>query len=225
MNIIDVVIIFGLILGGMAGARNGVFKQTTLLIGTILCFVLSWLLKDFIANFLSYTLPFFNFAGPFEGLTSLNIVMYQLIAFLILMALFTSVLVVLLKITDGFEKFLKFTVLLGIPSKILGFIVGVIEAYVILFAILFFVNQPAFNFGVVNESHFKDPILTSSPGLSNMVGDMNDAINDIYYITKDYHYSNNSNTFNRRVVNSLLEHNVIDEEYLNELRTRGKIDY
>lgn len=225
MNIIDVVIIFGLILGGMAGARNGVFKQTTLLIGTILCFVLSWLLKDFIANFLSYTLPFFNFAGPFEGLTSLNIVMYQLIAFLILMALFTSVLVVLLKITDGFEKFLKFTVLLGIPSKILGFIVGVIEAYVILFAILFFVNQPAFNFGVVNESHFKDPILTSSPGLSNMVGDMNDAINDIYYITKDYHYSNNSNTFNRRVVNSLLEHNVIDEDYLNELRTRGKIDY
>lgn len=225
MNIIDVVIIFGLILGGMAGARNGVFKQTTLLIGTILCFVLSWLLKDFIANFLSYTLPFFNFAGPFKGLTSLNIVMYQLIAFMILMALFTSVLVVLLKITDGFEKFLKFTVLLGIPSKILGFIVGVLEAYVILFAILFFVNQPAFNFGVVNESHFKDPILTSSPVLSNMVGDMNDAINDIYYITKDYHYSNNSNTFNRRVVNSLLEHNVIDEEYLNELRTRGKIDY
>ena len=225
MNIIDVVIIFGLILGGMAGARNGVFKQTTLLIGTILCFVLSWLLKDFIANFLSYTLPFFNFAGPFEGLTSLNIVMYQLIAFLILMALFTSVLVVLLKITGGFEKFLKFTVLLGIPSKILGFIVGVLEAYVILFAILFFVNQPALNFDVVNESHFKDPILTSSPGLSNMVGDMNDAVNDIYYITKDYHYSQNSNTFNKRVVNSLLEHNVIDDEYLNELRTRGKINY
>ncbi|MDO4369438.1 MAG: CvpA family protein [bacterium] len=225
MNIIDVVIIFGLILGGMAGARNGVFKQTTLLIGTILCFVLSWLLKDFIANFLSYTLPFFNFAGPFEGLTSLNIVMYQLIAFLILMALFTSVLVVLLKITGGFEKFLKFTVLLGIPSKILGFIVGVLEAYVILFAILFFVNQPALNFDVVNESHFKDPILTSSPGLSNMVGDMNDAINDIYYITKDYHYSQNSNTFNKRVVNSLLEHNVIDDEYLSELRTRGKINY
>lgn len=225
MNIIDVVIIFGLILGGMAGARNGVFKQTTLLIGTILCFVLSWLLKDFIANFLSYTLPFFNFAGPFKGLTSLNIVMYQLIAFLILMALFTSVLVVLLKITGGFEKFLKFTVLLGIPSKILGFIVGVLEAYVILFAILFFVNQPAFNFGIVNESHFKDPILTSSPGLSNMVGDMNDAVNDIYYITKDYHYSQNSNTFNKRVVNSLLEHDVIDDEYLNELRTRGKIDY
>lgn len=225
MNIIDVVIIFGLILGGMAGARNGVFKQTTLLIGTILCFVLSWLLKDFIANFLSYTLPFFNFAGPFKGLTSLNIVMYQLIAFMILMALFTSVLVVLLKITDGFEKFLKFTVLLGIPSKILGFIVGVLEAYVILFAILFFVNQPAFNFDVVNESHFKDPILTSSPGLSNMVGDMNDAVNDIYYITKDYHYSQNSNTFNKRVVNSLLEHDVIDDEYLNELRTRGKIDY
>ena len=179
MNIIDIVIIFGLLLGGVAGAKNGFFKQTVVLVGTILCFILSWYFKDFIANFLSYNLPFFNFAGSFEGLTSLNIVLYQLIAFMLLMCLFSAILAVLIKITGVFEKILKFTIILGIPSKILGFIVGVAEAYIILFTILFFVNQPAFNLEIVNESKLATPIVESSPVLSNVVGDMNDAIKGI----------------------------------------------
>ena len=225
MNIVDVIIIFGLLLGGCSGWHNGFFKQSVTLIGTIICFILAWVFKDIIANFLSYTLPFFNFAGPFEGLTSLNIVLYQLLSFMLLLILFTSVLVVLIKLTNGFEKILKFTIILGIPSKILGFIVGVIEAYVILFAILFFVNQPVFNLEIVNESKITNPILNSSPGLSHVVGNMNDAIGDIYDITKNYNVNQNHDSFNRQVVNTLLEHNVISNEYVSTLREKGKISY
>ena len=225
MNIIDIVIIFGLLLGGVAGDKNGFFKQTVVLVGTILCFILSWYFKDFIANFLSYNLPFFNFAGSFEGLTSLNIVLYQLIAFMLLMCLFSAILAVLIKITGVFEKILKFTIILGIPSKILGFIVGVAEAYIILFTILFFVNQPAFNLEIVNESKLATPIVESSPVLSNVVGDMNDAIKGIYSVSKNYHENSDKNAFNKEVVDLLLEHNVIDNEYLNKLREKGKINY
>ena len=109
--------------------------------------------------------------------------------------------------------------------KILGFIVGVLEAYVILFAILFFFNQPAFNLEIMNESSMAPKIVNSSPGLSNIVGDMNDAINEIYDITKSYNQNQNKNVFNRRVVNSLLKHDVIDQDYLNKLRAKGKINY
>lgn len=225
MNIVDIIIIFGLLLGGVSGWHNGFFKQTVTLVGTIICFILAWIFKDIIANFLSYTLPFFNFAGPFAGLTSLNIVLYQLLAFILLLILFTSVLVVLIKITNGFEKILKFTIILGIPSKILGFIVGIVESYIILFAILFFVNQPVFNFEIVNESKFTTPILNSSPGLSNIVGNMNDAIGDVYEITKNYNVNQNPDSFNREVLNTLLEHDVIDKEYINNLREKGKINY
>lgn len=225
MNIVDVVIIMGLLLGGVTGAKNGFFKQSVVLVGTILCFVLAWIFKDFIANFLSYTLPFFNFAGPFEGLTSLNIVMYQLIAFMLLLFLFTAVLVVIIRMTGVFEKILKMTIILGIPSKILGFVVGIIEAYVILFAILFFFNQPAFNLEIVDESNLAPKIVNSSPGLSNIVGNMNDAVNDIYDITKSYHVNQNVNSFNRKVINTLLEHEVIDMEYVNKLVSKGKINY
>ncbi len=225
MNIVDVVIIMGLLLGGVTGAKNGFFRQSVVLIGTILCFILAWVFKNPIANFLSFTLPFFNFAGPFEGLTSLNIVMYQLIAFLLLLSLFSALLAIIIKATGVFEKILNFTIILGIPSKILGFIVGVIEAYVIIFAVLFFVNQPAVNLEIVKESTFSPKIVNSSPGLSNIVGNMNDAVNDIYDITKDYNINQNTNSFNKKVINSLLEHKVIDKDYLDKLVSKGKINY
>lgn len=225
MNIVDVVIIMGLLLGGVTGAKNGFFRQSVVLIGTILCFILAWVFKNPIANFLSFTLPFFNFAGPFEGLTSLNIVMYQLIAFLLLLSLFSALLAIIIKATGVFEKILNFTIILGIPSKILGFIVGVIEAYVIIFAVLFFVNQPAVNLEIVKESTFSPKIVNSSPGLSNIVGNMNDAVNDIYDITKDYNINQNTNSFNKKVINSLLEHKVIDRDYLDKLVSKGKIKY
>lgn len=225
MNIVDVVIIMGLLLGGVTGAKNGFFRQSVVLIGTILCFILAWVFKNPIANFLSFTLPFFNFAGPFEGLTSLNIVMYQLIAFLLLLSLFSALLAIIIKATGVFEKILNFTIILGIPSKILGFIVGVIEAYVIIFAVLFFVNQPAVNLEIVKESTFSPKIVNSSPGLSNIVGNMNDAVNDIYDITKDYNINQNTNSFNKKVINSLLEHKVIDRDYLDKLVSKGKINY
>lgn len=225
MNIVDVVIIMGLLLGGVTGAKNGFFRQSVVLIGTILCFILAWVFKNPIANFLSFTLPFFNFAGPFEGLTSLNIVMYQLIAFLLLLSLFSALLAIIIKATGVFEKILNFTIILGIPSKILGFIVGVIEAYVIIFVVLFFVNQPAVNLEIVKESTFSPKIVNSSPGLSNIVGNMNDAVNDIYDITKDYNVNQNTNSFNKKVINSLLEHKVIDRDYLDKLVSKGKINY
>ncbi|MGM9879319.1 MAG: CvpA family protein [Bacilli bacterium] len=225
MNIVDVVIIMGLLLGGVSGTKNGFFRQSVVLIGTILCFILAWVFKNPIANFLSFTLPFFNFAGPFEGLTSLNIVMYQLIAFILLLFLFSAILAVIIRATGVFEKLLNFTIILGIPSKILGFIVGVIEAYIIIFAILFFVNQPAVNLDIVKESSLAPKIVNSSPGLSNIVGNMNDAVNDIYNITKDYHVNQNVDSFNRKVIDSLLEHKVIDRDYLNELISKGKIKY
>lgn len=225
MNIVDVVIIMGLLLGGVTGAKNGFFRQSVVLIGTILCFILAWVFKNPIANFLSFTLPFFNFAGPFEGLTSLNIVMYQLIAFLLLLSLFSAILAIIIKATGVFEKILNFTIILGISSKILGFIVGVIEAYVIVFVVLFFVNQPAVNLEIVKESTFSPKIVNSSPGLSNIVGNMNDAVNDIYDITKDYNINQNTNSFNKKVINSLLEHKVIDKDYLDKLVSKGKINY
>lgn len=149
MGLLDFIIIMFIFIIGSIGIKNGFFKQTVLTVGTVLVIVLAYVTKDFLANWFSYNLPFFNFFGPIEGLTSINIIMYQMLAFLIMCIIFGIVLAVLVKITKVFEKILNFTIILGIPSKILGFIVGAIEGYILAFVILFFICQPAFNFSFV----------------------------------------------------------------------------
>lgn len=221
MNIVDIIILILIISGGITGAKNGFFKQTVMLVGTIICFILAWLFKDIIANFLSYNLPFLNL----NGLVSLNIVLYQLLAFIILLAILFAVLVVLTKITGIFEKILKFTIVLGIPSKILGFIVGMVEAYVIVFVCLFFLTQPAFSQELLEDSKLTPLIVNSSPGLSNVVENTNRAISDIYDITKDYSNGENSDELNHKIYDVLLKHKVVDKAYLNKLNDKGKIVY
>lgn len=223
MNTVDIIILLALLMGGVTGAKNGFFKQSVILVGTIIIFILAWTFKNIIANFLSFTFPFFTFAGPLKGLTALNIVLYQLIGFLVLLALLSAILIVLSKITGVFEKILKFTIILGIPSKILGFIVGLLEAYVIIFVVLFFLNQPAFNLDIMKNSNYSKVIVNSSPGLSNIVENTNEAIKDTYSLISSYQDGKNNKELNNQIIDTLLKHKVIDKDYLNKLKDKGKI--
>lgn len=224
MQMVDILIILLILSFGVTGLKNGFFKQTVLTIGTILVFVLSYKFKDYIANFLSFHLPFFNYTGPFEGLTTINIILYQMISFIFVFLLLTSVLVVLLKVTGVFEKILKFTIVLGIPSKILGFIVGLIEGYVVVFIALFFLSQPAVNIDIINESKLKPVILNSSPVLSNVVKNTNDTIKELYVLVKDYTRTQDKDSFNKNSIDIMLKNKVITIEYVEELIERNKLD-
>lgn len=224
MVIADAIIIGLMIFFGISGLKNGFFKQTVLTIGTILVFILSYYFKDYLANFFSYNFPFFDFPGAFQGLEVINIILYQMLAFLILVVLLSSVLVVLLKITGVFEKILKFTIILGIPSKILGFILGLVEGYIVVFVALFFLSQPAVNIPLLNESKYKDVILTSSPGLSNIVKNTNDTIKEMYDLVEDYYVNKDANKFNLDSIDIMLNNKVISVEYVEKLIEKDKIN-
>lgn len=223
IGIVDAVIICLVLLFAVTGLKNGFFKQTVLTIGTILVFIVSYYLKDYIANFLSYNLPFFNFSGPFLGLESVNIIMYQMVAFLICVVFLSAVLVVLLKITKVFEKILTATIILGIPSKILGFIVGLIEGYVIVFIMLFFLSQPAVNISILEESQFMPKIVNSSPVLSNIVSDTSDTIKEMYVLVDEYRKDNNSDKFNKNSIDIMLKNKIISVDYVENLIEKDKI--
>lgn len=225
MNIVDAIIIGIIIIIGMTGLRNGFFKQAVLTVGTILVFIFSYYLKDYLANFFSYNFPFFNFAGPFYGLKSINIILYQLLAFIIVFILLSSVLVIALRITGVFEKVLNFTVVLGIPSKILGFLLGLVEGYIIVFIALFFLSQPAVNFKVLDESKLMPVIVNSSPGLSNIVSKTNKTVDEIYDLVAGYNKNPNVNTFNYKSVKIMLDNKVITSDYLEKLKEKDKISF
>jgi len=219
MNIIDAIIILVILFVGVVGLKRGFFNQLVMTVGLLIVYVISFKLKEPIANWMSLNFPFFNFGG----LTSLNIILYQVIAFIIVFSLVMIIFRIVLKLTGAFEKILKFTIILGIPSKILGFILGLIEGYIVVFIAVFIISQPFVKSDIVAGSKYRGKILNSSPVLSNIASSTNDAIKDIYEVQKNYVDSKNLEEYNKEVVRILVEYEMVTEDYIDKLIESGKL--
>ena len=166
-------------------------------------------------------LPFFNFAGDFAGLTTLNIIIYEAIAFVLVYVLLMAVLQIIIKITGVFETILNFTIILGIPSKLLGAVFGFFEAYLFIFVAIFLLNQiPATN-EIVTESTFASKIASSSPILSDITSSYYDAFEEIISI-KDQN-KNDKEEYNRKCLDILLKYGIVDINSAEDLLESGKL--
>lgn len=225
MSIVDALIILIILACGAAGFKKGVIKQLVTTVGFVIVVVLAFYLKNPVAEFLSLNLPFFTFGGAFANVTSFNIIFYQIVSFILVIIVLETVLQVLIKVSGVIEKILKFTIILGIPSKILGFIVGIIEGFIVVFIILFFLRQPGFNLKIFDDSKLTDPILKSTPVLSQVAGNFVDAFNDIYELGNDYYEQEmDENTLNLKSIDVMLEHKIITPNYVRKLVDNDKID-
>ena len=224
MNIVDAIIMLLILACGVAGFKRGVLKQTVSTVGFIIVVILAFYLKNPIAEFLSLHLPFFSFGGNLANTVSLNIILYQLISFILVILVLETVLGILIRITGVIEKILKFTVILGIPSKILGFVVGVVEGFIITFILLFFLRQPGFNLKIFDGSKLTNPILNSTPVLSQVAGDFVDTFNDLYELGNDYYEQKlDANTLDLKSIDVMLEHKIITYNYVIKLVDAKKI--
>ena len=88
MSIVDILIIIFLVFGALLGFKRGVFRELVSALGFILSVIFAFLLKGPVSNFLYEHLPFFNFGGIFKGVSVLNIIVYEVIAFLIMLSIF-----------------------------------------------------------------------------------------------------------------------------------------
>jgi len=219
LNIIDLIILIFIISYGLLGFKRGVFKQTIIFIGTILVFIISYKFKNIIGDFLVLNFPFFNFDNLFNGANTLNIILYQALGFLFVSVILTIIFKIIVAITGIFEKILRFTIILGIPSKILGLIVGLIEGYIIAFAILFILYQPIFNLNTLNNSKYASIILNKSPILSKVAEDSLETVEEIYKLTD----IEDSNKLNIEIVDIMLEKDVVDVNVIEKLLNKNKL--
>ena len=223
MNIVDVLIILIILCGAVVGFKRGVFKELVMTVGFLLVFIIAFYLKNPLAEWMSLYLPFFSFGGIVSGVTALNILLYQFIAFIIVFSILMILFNILLTVTGWIEKILKFTIILAIPSKLLGAIVGAIEGYIIAFMVVFLFNQPMLDIGIMNDSKFKDGMLERTPILNKIVEGVEDTITDVYHLIEDNRYNKNENEINKQAINAMLEHKVIDVKYVEKLIDYGKI--
>ncbi len=223
-NIVDVIIVLVILLSGVTGMKRGGIKQLFGTVGFIIVLILAFNLKNPLAEFLSLHLPFFNFGGAYQGVTALNILIYQLIAFFIILVILEAVLKVVLTVTGILEKLLRMTIILALPSKILGFIVGLVEGFLVVFIILLVLHQPMFNIKALNESKLADKVLKSTPLMSNFANGIVTTVNDIYEVGKGYTNQENPEQLNKETIEIMLKHKVITADYVAKLVDAGKIE-
>ena len=166
MNVVDILIIILLIFGALLGFKRGFTRELVSLVGIFVILFLSFVLKNPISVFLYNNLPFFSFGGIFKDVTVLNILLYEVIAFFIVFFVLTIIFRIILGITKVFEGILNATIILGIPSKILGAVLGAIQSLIYIFFILYLLSIPTFNIGIVKESKVSSYILEKTPILT-----------------------------------------------------------
>lgn len=223
MNIVDLGIIVFILLGAFVGWKQGFTRSVVNCVGYTVIIIVAFLLKNPIGDFMMMYLPFFDFFGLIKGLSVLNIAVYQVFAFLLIFMLLTIVLKFLMIATKFFETILKFTIILGVPSKILGAILGLIKNYVIAFMILYILSLPIITgTSFLEKSKFTEPILASTPILSMFADNSMKVASEFTSLTKKYDEST-SNEFNLETLDLFLKYDVVKVSTVNKLIEKGKI--
>lgn len=221
MNIFSVIVILLIISSGVMGLKKGFLKESVVFIGTILVYIISFLLKDKIGLVLCKWFPFFSF----DGLQTLNILVYQLIAFIFIATILFSIATIIFKLTGIIQKLVDITIILTLPSKILGFIFGILEGYIVMFLILIILAIPLRNVELFKESTVVTKIMYNSPILSKTLGGVPKTIEDILDVTTEIQKTDyNKNKVALDIMKIELDHNIISKEDTLGLIERGKLD-
>ena len=224
MNLVDIAIILILAICGFVGFKRGLTHELVSCFGIFVVIVLAFILKNPLSMFLYEHLPFFRFGGLFKGLTALNILIYEVIAFLIVLSILAIILKVISVATNIFEKLLRLTIVLGFPSKLLGLVVGLIEGYLWSFIFLFVFSLPTFDIKMIYESTFRDTILNKTPILSSVAGGTTNVINEFTLLTKNYKEEENVNEYNLMTMDIFLKYKVITVKSTKKLVDMGKLN-
>ena len=219
MSLIDILILVILVSFAVIGFTRGVFKSLVAFVGFLIIIVLAYLFKNILGDLFITTLPFFKFSIG-DGSVVMNIILYQTIAFIIILIILGIVYRILLTVTGIFEKILRITIILGIPSKLLGLVVGALEGFIIVYLALFFLTQPYIKMDILNDSKFANPILKHTPILSSFAESTVTVINEI----NDTIEAKDESNFDLKLTELILKNKVADANLFQSLIDSKKIE-
>lgn len=224
MLIFDIVIILLLIFGFIQGWKRGLITSFLHLVGTIVIFVLAFYLRGPVSAVLINYFPFMSFGGIFKDITSLNIVLYEGIAFFICVCVLVIIFNIILKFSKILNKILNATIILGLPNKLLGAILNIIRYYIIIFIILFIATLIPMSSNYVKESNLGNRIVNNTPVLSDVTKDLNNSLNDIYDMLQEIDNDEEVKKGDAEALEILLKYDIISTETARKLYEAGKLD-
>ena len=223
MNIVDIIIVIILLIGAFVGFRRGFTTQLLSLGGFVLAVMASFIFKNQVSAYLYELLPFFKFPGILSSVSVVNILLYEVIAFFIIFIVLLIGLKILLMVSKIFEKMLDATIILGIPSKLLGAVLGLIENFLVVFIIMYIISLPFFNINEIKESKLRKPILENTPVLNNYVMGAFNVGNEFWTLAEKYKDIKNSDKLNLESLDLLLKYKITKVSSIDVLVEQNKI--
>ncbi len=171
MNILDIIIIVVVIFFMIKGYQAGLIRQIINLFGYVLAIFAAYKLYDDLAPYLEEVIPFPNLGDSalsmYTELFQLHNVFYNAIAFIIIFIGVKLALYFVLIILDQIAKLPG----LAIVNKLLGVLIGLVEALIIVILLVNFVSiMPWDNLQTyLNESYIAMFILDATPGITEKI--------------------------------------------------------
>ena len=221
INIFDIGIILLFIMFLIMGVKRGVIKEAVSLIAIILVFILSYSLKGIVGNIFCMLLPFFKW----DGFVTFNIFFYQVLGFILVFAIMLLIYEASLKISKFLQKIVNATIILWLPSKILGGVVSFIKGYLVLFIIFLLLVIPLNNVDMFKDSKCVNFILYKTPVISNYTKDFVKPISEVAELSnKATNGTITVNEANLKALDIMLKYKVVDKKTIESLIEVNKLD-
>lgn len=224
MKISEIVIIIIILLGALIGFKKGAIKEIFELVGTISIIIIAYLLKGYLASLLIKILPFFNFKG-YVGLYSINFLIYDVISFIIIFVLLYCILNILINLAGFIDKLINLSVIFAIPSKIIGLVLGMVNALVFVFLLCYIAMQIPHTQKYIMESKVSTSILERTP-IVNVVCSKGILVSeDVYNKLLGYSFKEeDTQDMNLQIATSVAKYGLVDKTLIQEVINRGKLN-
>lgn len=222
--VISIIILLVFISDVLAGYKKGFLESGVRFLKSTMAILIAYFCKSPLSRYLYLNYPFFKLGGIFKGVSSVNILLYEIIAFI---AVYIIVLVILNIVSNIFgleQKILRIVSIVGVPNKIMGAIVNGLKSIIfIYFAVsIFFVVS---SFLKLDTGESLGDYVVEMPVLKNTFGSILDSFDQITELAVTYENIQDKQQLNSEAIDILLKYDIISEENLNLLIESGKIDY
>lgn len=223
MTTVDIIALVIILLGALLGFKKGAIKSLVQLIGLVAIVIISFEFKDVIGNLLIKHLPFLNFGGRFNELYAINLIFYQAVSFIIVFILLYCLLNILIDLSGIIELLLKFTIIFELPSKIIGAILGGVEALFFVFVVGVSMIQMQHTQKYVMESKVLLPIVEKTPVVNRIFFPVINASENIYKAIENYQESGNMIEANLDIIRQLVKLDIVKADVVQECINNGKL--
>ena len=217
MNILDIIIIIILLMYIIVGFKNGVIRELSHLIGIVLVLFLSSKLKEPVGEFFYNHFPDIKIFNGVLDNPIINMIVYKLLAFLFLFVVLLGLYFLIINVSKTINNFINGTIILKLPSKILGAIVGFIKGYIFVFIGMIIVFIGLHNDPMYQDSTIGKFILHKTPIVSKSTGNITESLQEIVEISNGIKDKTIDKTeANIKIIKTLIKYKIIDKSTLQE---------